>query len=88
MEIQDSIFAEFLNEVLCATCSILKFQLLNPVSVTDLIVPKVYLSFPRIENSIPPSERAGWWVEVLTNSRDCGNLSSAQLPQPPVTAQM
>ena len=51
MEVQNSIFAEFLNEVLYLTDTVLKFLLLTPISVIDLIVTKAYPSYSRIKNS-------------------------------------
>ena len=40
MEVQNSIYAEFFNEVLCPPSYVLKFQLLTPLSIIDLTVTK------------------------------------------------
>lgn len=59
MEVPNSIYAEFFNEVLCPTSPILKFRLSTPISIIDLIVTKVYPSYPRVKFQISPNKSVG-----------------------------
>ena len=60
MEVQNSIYTEFLNEVLCPPSHILKFQLLTPVSIINLTVTKSYPSYLGVKFQISPNKSVGW----------------------------